>query len=136
MQEKSVDNLIAGIEKSKSAGFAALLNALGIRYIGETASRNLAKSFRNMQSLMEAEYEQLIEVEDIGEQMANSLLRYFGKEENRQLVKRLMEYGVEAEIEEKAGESDQLSGVVFVITGTLSRPREYFKEMILNAGGK
>ncbi|NCE72892.1 NAD-dependent DNA ligase LigA [Odoribacter sp. Z80] len=136
MQEKSVDNLIAGIEKSKSAGFASLLNALGIRYIGETASCNLAKSFRNMHSLMEAGYEQLIEVEDIGEQMANSLLRYFGKEENRQLVKRLMEYGVEAEIEEKAGESDQLSGVVFVITGTLSRPREYFKEMVLNAGGK
>lgn len=136
LQEKSVDNLIAGIEKSKSAGFPALLNALGIRYIGETASRNLAKSFRNMNSLMEATYEQLKEVEDVGDQMANSLLRWFGKEENRQIVKRLMEYGVEAEIEEKEGESDQLGGQTFVITGTLSRPREYFKEIILNAGGK
>lgn len=136
MQEKSVNNLLAGIEKSKSAGFPALLNALGIRYIGETASRNLAKSFRNIQNLMEAGYEQLIEVEDIGEQMANSLLRYFAKEENKQLVKRLLDYGVEAEIEEKEGESDQLTGSIFVITGTLSRPREYFKELILNAGGK
>lgn len=136
MQEKSVDNLIAGIERSKAAGFPALLNALGIRYIGETASRNLAKSFRNMQSLMDATYEQLKEVEDVGDQMANSLIRWFGKEENRQIVKRLMEYGVEAEIEEKEGESDQLGGQTFVITGTLSRPREYFKEMILNAGGK
>lgn len=136
LQEKSVDNLIAGIEKSKSAGFPALLNALGIRYIGETASRNLAKSFRNMDSLMDATYEQLKEVEDVGDQMANSLLRWFGKEENRQIVKRLMEYGVEAEIEEKEGESDQLGGQTFVITGTLSRPREYFKEIILNAGGK
>lgn len=136
LQEKSVDNLIAGIEKSKSAGFSALLNALGIRYIGETASRNLAKSFRNMDSLMDATYEQLKEVEDVGDQMANSLLRWFGKEENRQIVKRLMEYGVEAEIEEKEGESDQLGGQTFVITGTLSRPREYFKEIILNAGGK
>lgn len=136
MQEKSVDNLIAGIENSKSAGFPALLNALGIRYIGETASRNLAKSFRNMDSLMYATYEQLKEVEDVGDQMANSLLRWFGKEENRQIVKRLMEYGVEAEIEEKEGESDQLGGQTFVITGTLSRPREYFKEIILNAGGK
>ncbi len=136
MQEKSVDNLIAGIEKSKSAGFPALLNALGIRYIGETASRNLAKSFRSMQSLMEADYEQLKEVEDIGEQMANSILKYFGKEENRVLVKRLLEYGVEAEMGEKEGESDRLAGQTFVITGTLSRPREFFKEQILAAGGK
>ena len=136
MQEKSVDNLIAGIEKSKTAGFPALLNALGIRYIGETASRNLAKSFRNMQNLMEATYEQLKEVEDIGEQMANSMLRWFGREENREIVKRLVGYGVEAEIQEREGENDQLEGQTFVITGTLSRPREYFKELILNAGGK
>lgn len=136
MQEKSVDNLIAGIRKSKTAGFPALLNALGIRYIGETASRNLAKSFRNLEKLMCATYEQLTEVEDVGEQMANSLLRYFAKEENRQLVKRLMDYGVESEIREKEGENDRLAGATFVITGTLSRPREYFKECILDAGGK
>lgn len=136
MQEKSVDNLIAGIEKSKTAGFPALLNALGIRYIGETASRNLAKTFRSMQNLMEADYEQLKEVEDIGEQMANSILKYFGKEENRVLVKRLLDYGVEAEMKEKEGESDRLAGQTFVITGTLTRPREFFKEQILAAGGK
>lgn len=136
MQEKSVDNLIAGIEKSKQAGFPALLNALGIRYIGETASRNLAKSFRSMEKLMEAGYEQLTEVEDIGGQMANSMLRYFGREENRQIVKRLMEYGVKAEMEDEGEESNLLEGQTFVITGTLSRPREYFKERILNAGGK
>lgn len=136
MQEKSVDNLIAGIEKSKQAGLPALLNALGIRYIGETVSRNLAKSFRSMQSLMEAGYEQLTEVEDIGGQMANSILKYFGKEENREIVKRLQEYGVKAEMGEEEGGSYILEGQTFVITGTLSRPREYFKEMILNAGGK
>lgn len=136
LQEKSVDNLIAGIEKSRSAGFAAFLYGLGIRYIGETASRNLAKSFKTMQNLMQADYEQLIEVEDIGEQMARSLLRYFEKEENRLLVGRLLKYGIKAEIEEKAGENDILSGKTFVITGTLSRPREYFKELILDAGGK
>lgn len=136
MQEKSVDNLITGIEKSKSAGFPALLYALGIRYIGETASRNLAKSFRTMEALMEADEEQLIEVEDIGGQMANSILRYFSKEENRHLVKRLVSYGVEAEIKDKEGGSGILNGRTFVITGTLTRPREYFKEIILNAGGK
>lgn len=136
MQDKSVDNLIRSIEKSKNAGFPALLNALGIRYIGETASRNLAKSFKTMVQLMEADYDQLIEVEDIGEQMANSLLRYFGKEENRELVKRLLTFGVKSEMEEQEGQSDVLNGIVFVITGTLTRPREYFKDLILNAGGK
>lgn len=136
LQEKSVDNLIAGIEKSKSVGFPAFLYGLGIRYIGETASRNLAKSFKTMKNLMNADYEQLTEVEDIGGQMANSILKYFSKEENRRLVERLLAYGIKAEIEEQAGVSDLLEGISFVITGTLSRPREYFKELILNAGGK
>ncbi len=136
LQEKSVDNLIAGIEKSKSVGFPAFLYGLGIRYIGETASRNLAKSFKNIHRLMEADYEQLTDVEDIGGQMANSILRYFDKEENRHLVERLLNYGVKGEVEETAGVSDVLDGISFVITGTLSRPREYFKELILNAGGK
>ena len=89
-----------------------------------------------MEKLMEAGYEQLTEVEDIGGQMANSMLRYFGREENRQIVKRLMEYGVKAEMEDEGEESNLLEGQTFVITGTLSRPREYFKERILNAGGK
>lgn len=136
MQDKSVDNLIAGIEKSKTAGFPALLFALGIRYIGETASRNLAKSFRSMQNLMEADFEQLKEVEDVGDQMANSLLRYFDKQENCGIVQRLAAYGVEMEMRETGGGSDKLADRTFVITGTLSRPREYFKELILNAGGK
>lgn len=136
MQEKSVDNLLAGIEKSKQAGFAALLYGLGIRYIGETASRNLAKNFKHIDRLREATYEQLTEVEDIGEQMANSLLRWFAKEENREVVDRLAAAGVEVELKEKEGGSEQLAGMTFVITGTLSRPREFFKDKILDAGGK
>ena len=87
-----------------------------------------------MESLMHASYEQLIEVEDVGEQMANSLLRWFGKAETREVVRRLAESGVEMELKEQGG--TQLEGLTFVITGTLSRPREYFKELILNAGGK
>lgn len=136
IQEKTADNLIAGIERSKSAGFPAFLYGLGIRYIGETASRNLAKSFRNIHNLMGATYEQLIEVADIGEQMATSLLKYFSKEENRELVERMLAYGVKGEMGEEEGESDIFQGMTFVITGTLSRPREYFKDLILKAGGK
>lgn len=136
MQEKSVDNLIAGIEKSRAAGFPALLYGLGIRYIGETASRNLARSFRTMENLMHAGYEQLTEVEDIGGQMANSLLKYFGNSANRELIDRLQQAGVKMEIEEQNNENPIFDGRTFVITGTLSRPREYFKDRILNAGGK
>ncbi|WP_420910111.1 NAD-dependent DNA ligase LigA [Odoribacter lunatus] len=136
MQEKSVDNLMMGIEKSKNAGFSALLYGLGIRYVGETASRNLAKSFKNMRNLMEADYEQLTEVEDVGEQMANSILKYFAKEENQHLLERLLSSGLKAEVEEQVGGNNVLEGRTFVITGTLSRPREYFKELILNNGGK
>lgn len=136
LQEKSVDNLIKGIEKSKSAGFAALLYGLGIRYIGETVSRNLAMNFKSMRNLMLAGHEQLIEVEDIGEQMAGSLIRYFEKKENRVLIERLLQYDIKAELNEQEGSSELLKGKIFVITGTLSRPREYFKELILNAAGK
>ena len=136
LQEKSVNKLLQGIEKSKESSFSSFLYALGIRFVGETASRNLAKSFRTMQNLMGATYEQLKEVEDIGDQMANSILKWFAKKENCQMIERFMTYGVKMEIEEKVGESDRLKDVVIVITGTLSRPREYFKELILNAGGK
>lgn len=136
MQEKSVDNLVAGIEKSKMAGFPAVLYGLGIRYIGETASRNLARSFLSMEKLMNAGYEQLTEVEDIGEQMANSLLKYFGNPANRELITRLQQAGVKMEMEEQHSENHIFNGRIFVITGTLSRPREYFKDLILNAGGK
>lgn len=136
LQEKSVNNLIVGIERSKSAGLSALLYALGIRYIGETAARNLAKHFRSMSQLMGAGYNQLIEVEDVGEQMAGSLLKWFEKEGNRAIIDSLERAGVEMVIPEKEGESSLFEGQIFVITGTLSRPREYFKDLILDAGGK
>ena len=136
MQEKSVDNLITGIEKSKSAGFPALLYCLGIRSIGETSSRNLSRSFRCMEKLMAADYEQLIEVEYIGEQMANSLLKYFARIENRILIEGLLKYGVDGEREEQDEENNIIEGQSFVITGTLSRPREKVKEIILSGGGK
>ncbi len=136
LQEKSISNLVLGIEHSKNVGLAALLYALGIRYIGETAACNLAKHFRSIYQLKNANYEQLLEVEDIGEQMAGSLLEWFEKGENRVIIERLAEAGVVMEMQEKEGESSQLKRQIFVITGTLSRPREYFKNMILNAGGK
>ena len=136
LQEKSVDNLIAGIEKSKQRNLPEFINALGIRYIGETASRNLARHFKDIRKLMEATFEQLTEVEDIGDQMAGSVIRYFEKAENREMMERFLQYGISGTIQEEEGESDQLAGTTFVITGTLSLPREHFKVIILKAGGK
>ena len=136
LQEKSVDNLIAGIEKSKQRNLPEFINALGIRYIGETASRNLARHFKDIRKLMDATFEQLTEVEDIGDQMAGSVLRYFERTENREMMERFLQYGISGTIQEEEGESDQLAGTTFVITGTLSLPREHFKAMILKAGGK
>lgn len=136
LQEKSVDNLIAGIEKSKQRNLPEFINALGIRYIGETASRNLARHFKDIRKLMDATFEQLTEVEDIGDQMAGSVIRYFEKAENREMMERFLQYGISGTIQEEEGESDQLAGTTFVITGTLSLPREHFKVIILKAGGK
>ena len=136
LQEKSVDNLIAGIEKSKQRNLPEFINALGIRYIGETASRNLARHFKDIRKLMDATFEQLTEVEDIGDQMAGSVIRYFEKAENREMMERFLQYGISGTIQEEEGESDQLAGTTFVITGTLSLPREHFKAIILKAGGK
>ena len=136
LQEKSVDNLIAGIEKSKQRNLPEFINALGIRYIGETASRNLARHFKDIRKLMDATFEQLTEVEDIGDQMAGSVIRYFERTENREMMERFLQYGISGTIQGEEGESDQLAGTTFVITGTLSLPREHFKAMILKAGGK
>ena len=136
LQEKSVDNLIAGIEKSKQRNLPEFINALGIRYIGETASRNLARHFKDIRKLMDATFEQLTEVEDIGDQMAGSMIRYFERTENREMMERFLQYGISGTIQEEEGESDQLAGTTFVITGTLSLPREHFKAIILKAGGK
>ena len=136
LQEKSVDNLIAGIEKSKQRNLPEFINALGIRYIGETASRNLARHFKDIRKLMDATFEQLTEVEDIGDQMAGSVIRYFEKAENREMMERFLQYGISGTIQKEEGESDQLAGTTFVITGTLSLPREHFKAIILKAGGK
>ena len=136
LQEKSVANLIVGIERSKERDLSAFVNALGIRYIGETASRNLARHFKDIRLIENATLEQLMEVEDIGEQMANSVVRYFEKPANRDLIERFLQSGIRAEMKEAEGASVKLAGQTFVITGTLSLPREHFKGLILQAGGK
>jgi DNA ligase (NAD+) len=136
LQEKSVDNLVAGIERSKKADLPNFLYALGIRHVGETISRDLARHFKDARAIAAATYEQLIEVEGVGEQVARSVSCYFEKEENRARLERFLSRGLPGTLREQEGESRALEGKTFVITGTLSLPREHFKAMILKAGGK
>lgn len=135
IQKKTVANIINGINKSKEIPFNKVLNAIGIRHIGETASNKLAAHFTNIDNIISASFDELIEVPDIGEQMANSLKDFFKDETNMSIVNSLKEYGLRMEMDEDTIKSDKLKDKKFVITGTLSESREFFKEIIIANGG-
>jgi DNA ligase (NAD+) len=136
MAEKSAQNLIEAIEKSKSAGLARLLHALGIRHVGQRAAMILARHFHSMTKLQNAKQEDLEFVMEIGGTVAESLAVYFKQISNQEEIKRLAECGVEVEI---TGESvgTALSGKQFVLTGSLeSLTRDEAKEKIAALGGR
>ncbi len=135
LREKSVDNLIKGIRQSVGRKLSVFLYALGIRYVGESVARILALEFGSLERLMNARYEDLIEIPDIGENIANSVLKYFSDPVNKKMLERLTAMGVGLCSEEiKSGML--FKGITFVITGKLSRPREFFKERIVGNGGR
>ena len=138
MAEKSAQNVLAGIEASKQQDLWRLLFGLGILHVGAGAARALAAHFGSLEKLAAATEEELEEVRDIGEVMAKSIVTWFASEENRALLARLRAAGVNpkaAATTTRAG-SDHLAGLIFVLTGTLSRPREEIAELIRAAGGK
>ncbi len=134
--EKSAENLIASIEKSKSRGLARLLAALGIPLIGTRAAQLIAGRFGDIDKVMEADAEQLSAIPDIGERMAASVVHYFSDPASKELIRRFKEYGLDLTYEtEETG--DSLSGKTFVITGTLpSMKRGDAKKLIEQSGGK
>ncbi|PTX43761.1 DNA ligase (NAD+) [Christiangramia gaetbulicola] len=139
MAEKSADNLIAGIEKSKEIPFERVLFALGIRYVGETVAKKLAKHFKNIDALASASEEELVNLDEIGERIAWSVVDFFKTESNREIVQRLKDYGVQLEIsaEKLANQTDLLSGNSFVISGVFEKvSRNELKKMIEDNGGK
>jgi DNA ligase (NAD+) len=117
---KSAGNLLGEIEASKSRGLARLLFALGIRHIGERLAQTLAARFRTLAALEAAGREELVEAEDVGPKVAESVLFFFAQPENRELLRRLKEAGVKDRIIEETAGPKPLAGQVFVITGTLS----------------
>ena len=139
MAEKSAENLISGIQKSKEIPFERVLFALGIRYVGETVAKKLAKHFKSIDALMAASEEELTNLDEIGERIAWSVREFFDVESNRHIVDRLKSYGVQMEIsaEKLANQTDKLSGNTFVISGIFEKvSRNELKKMIEDNGGK
>ncbi len=133
--EKSAENLIKSIADSVNIPFSKVLLALGIRYVGETTARKIADAMRSIDTLASASEEQLLEIDEVGERIAKSIIAYFADEDNRKIVEALRHAGVRMEAEARAQLSDSLAGLSFVITGTLSRPRDDFKTIIEQHGG-
>ncbi len=136
MAEKSVDNLIEGVEASKNKPFSKVLFGMGIRYVGETVAKKLVNAFPNIDLLSEASREQLIEVDEIGDRIADSLIEYFGAPSNIDLINRLKNSGVQFYTEISSTSSDILKDKKFVISGVFENiSREELKEKIESLGG-
>lgn len=134
--EKSADNLLRSLEKSKEAGLACLLFALGIRHVGKQTAETLAAHFLDIRRVMEASEEELCALEDIGNVVAKSIAGYFSSEYNQLQVARLVELGVSAEVK-LVRNGSALEGKSFVITGTLpGLSRREASELIVSYGGK
>ena len=139
MAGKSAQNLVDGLEKSKQTTLARFLFALGIRHVGESTARDLAKHFGQLDRLMDATLEQLAEVADVGPVVAQSIRTFFDQKHNREVVEQLRAAGITWD--EHAGvDADApkpLAGKTFVLTGTLpTLTRDEAKDMIESAGGK
>lgn len=138
MGEKSAENIIEGIEESKTVPFHRLLFALGIRYVGATVARKLAMSIGNIDDLENATVEELVEIDEIGERIAESVIDYFSLEKNRILIDKLKNHGLSFINEEsEEGKTDKLKGLSIVISGVFEKySRDELKEMITKNGGK
>ena len=137
--DKSADNILSGIEASKQVPWARVLFALGIRMVGETTAKKIAKRFPSIDALQAATKEELIAVEDVGEQIADNIIAYLHNEQNLLIINRLREAGVTMKEEsgEWKAESDKLAGKTIVISGTFTQhSRDEYKDLIEAHGGK
>ncbi|MCA1927132.1 MAG: NAD-dependent DNA ligase LigA [Calditerrivibrio sp.] len=131
--ELSEENLLKSIEESKKRDFYRLIYALGIDNIGIRTAQLLASKFKDIDNLMSATHDDLFDIHGVGEEIANSLIEFFSNEENRELIIFLKSVGLNMRHSDERG--SLLSGVNFLITGTLSRPRKFYEELIVKNGG-
>ncbi|MDN3494019.1 NAD-dependent DNA ligase LigA [Winogradskyella bathintestinalis] len=139
MATKSAENLINGIEASKQIPFERVLFALGIRYVGETVAKKLAKHYKSIDALMHATILDLVTVDEIGERIAQSVVEFFSSKENQKIIERLKSFGVQLEIsaEKRANQTDKLKGLIYVVSGVFeSISRNDLKKLIEDNGGK
>jgi len=139
MAEKSVNNLLKGLEDSKKVPFERVLFAVGIRYVGETVAKKLARHFKNIDAIMQASFEELIAADEIGDKIAESIIQFFSVEENKQMILELKNMGLQFSLSEQQLEntSDKLAGLTFVVSGVFSLfSRDELKNLIEQNGGK
>ena len=139
MGEKSALHIIESIENSKEVPYQRTLFALGIRFVGETVAKKLAQAFPSIEALENASFQELINVDEIGEKIANSILQFFGDETNKVLVDRLKEIGLQflKPSDESSSMSDKLEGMSIVISGVFAEhSRDEYKALIEAHGGK
>lgn len=136
-REKSAQNIIQGIEASKKVPYPRVIYALGIRYVGETTAKTLAKAFQDIYRLAAAKYDELIAVDEVGDIIAKSVIEYFNLPSNQEIVERLVQYGLQMKQEVDENVSDKLQGKRIVISGTFEKhSRNEYKVMIEQNGGK
>lgn len=137
MADKSANNLIQGIRDSRQVPFERVLFALGIRHVGETVAKKLARAFKSLDQLAAASYDQLVAVDEIGEKIALSIQQFFGDEKNRQIIAHLKEQGLQFEISGQEETTNTLQNKTFVISGVFSKvSREELASLIEKNGGK
>lgn len=139
MAEKSAQNMIAGIAKSKEIPFEKVLFALGIRFVGETVAKKLAKHFKSIDNLLNANFDTLIGVDEIGEKIAESVLNFSKDEKNLATIERLKSYGIQLEIsqEQLQNQTNKLEGKAIVVSGVFHQmSRNELKKAIEDNGGK
>ena len=137
-QQKSVDNFLASLESSKKVPFPRVLNALGIRHIGETTARMLASHFGSLDALAAASREELLQIDEVGGIMADAILDWFAASRHREMIEKLRAIGLQFEMsaEETRRLSDRLEGVTVVVSGNFTVSREEMKALIAAHGGK
>lgn len=136
-KEKTTINILKGLEQSKSVPFERVLYALGIRFVGEVTAKKLARRFKTIDAIANATKEELVEVEDVGERVAESIIQYFNNTENLEMVMRLKAAGLRFEMgEESRAASDRLAGMSIIVSGVFSVPRDEIKLIIEQNGGK
>ena len=136
-QQKTVDNIISGIEESKQKPFEKVLFGLGIRYVGATVASNLAKTFRTIDNLINARIEELTEADEIGIKIAESLTRYFGNAQNTSLIRKLGRSGLKFSYEQSNLNSTILEGKSIVVSGKFENfSRDELKQIVIENGGK